>query len=697
MGDQGGTTPPGDPTPLPGESALEAQLRVTARIVADLATALGTVRLPGGQPPPQPTVDSLVRACTETSVVKSLNDDNYTALERGWRGNPIDFPANHSKHHDRGLEALDALPEGNESEIREKSKMIITFHRLRGLKLIDAEKQLPLDAYVPSQARKEHSSPYRLPQPPRKGVSYSEMQRQETSAERALQGRCWDPRWSWSYNTEQLMLILTTSFKHVIQKYRSYGSYIRGTNSHFYLVEHFRIQCWGEAVLQDDSPYVIPYRDVSTHSSATRQSGTTMKHVDRATFEKYYKCADESRHHEFNPSHGLSESIVQLLVERYGEDVATMVENERSDILPQFKDCGYERVEYSSRLVDNEVLDGIEYRKINPAFERSNVLSEIEWNILSNVMGDIALSYTEQRSAHRTELRVYQELHDLERDCSDNYFADILHILKQRLPESHGKKVTVLETLFDDMLGKYDATAHRLSHLIQGLLSVNSRILKYGDSSNQRPESDLHKSLILKLKVWYRSVPKDAETPLSDEWARFVSQLKYLNTKSEHKIDENFKAAMTELHALLQLSVDLEADHQDTVYLPETPPIYFTTDYAGIHDQPTQADSESVMFTSSSMSPDDASESGHQEHKKESPEELFKVVTGASGRTYNVGPKAVLPHRPPPRKEGDEPNEVELSHRKSRGRPPDRRDSRSGRWNQQLPYYSQGDKSRGGG
>ena len=394
MGDQAGAIPAGDPVPLPGETALEAQLRVTARIVADLATALGTVRLPGGQPPqPTPTVESLVRANSEPSVVKSLNDDNYTALESGWRGNPSDFPPAHSQHHDRGLKALDELPESTEAEIREKSNSIITFHRLRGLKLIDSEKQLPFDAYVPSRARKEHSAPYRLPQPPRKGVSYSEMQRRETSAERALQGRCWDPRWSWSYNTEQLMLILTTSFKHVIQKYRSYGSYIRGTNSHFYLVEHFRIQCWRNAVLEEGSQYVIPFRDVTTHSSATRQSGTTMKHVDRATFETYYKCSDESVHHEFNPTHGLSSSIVQLLVDRYGEDVALMVENERSDVLPQFKDCGYERVEYSPRLVANEVLDGIEYRKINPAFERSNVLSEIEWNIISNVMGDIALSY----------------------------------------------------------------------------------------------------------------------------------------------------------------------------------------------------------------------------------------------------------------------------------------------------------------
>ena len=84
MGDQAGDAPAGDPIPLPGETALEAQLRVTARIVADLATALGTGRPSGGQPPPTPTVESLVRASSEPSVVKSLNDDNYTALESGW-------------------------------------------------------------------------------------------------------------------------------------------------------------------------------------------------------------------------------------------------------------------------------------------------------------------------------------------------------------------------------------------------------------------------------------------------------------------------------------------------------------------------------------------------------------------------------------------------------------------------------------
>jgi hypothetical protein len=77
--------------------------------------------------------------------------------------------------------------------------------------------------------------------------------------------------------------------------------------------------------------------------------------------------------------------------------------------------------------------------------------------------------------------------------------------------------------------------------------------MKYGISSHQRPESDLHKALVFRLNVWYRSAPKTDETPLSDEWSRFVMQLKYLDTRNESKIDDMFKAAMKELHALYSL------------------------------------------------------------------------------------------------------------------------------------------------
>ena len=141
-----------------------------------------------------------------------------------------------------------------------------------------------------------------------------------------------------------------------------------------------------------------------------------MKHVDLATYQAYHNCDNEELHHEFDPSAGLPESMVTLLEARYGTEVADMCQTERSSILPHYRDKGHERNEYASFLVMDEVLDGIEYKMINTSFDRSNVLSEVEWNILSNAIGDIALPYTEQRTKHRRELRAYHELHNMERD-----------------------------------------------------------------------------------------------------------------------------------------------------------------------------------------------------------------------------------------------------------------------------------------
>ena len=57
------------------------------------------------------------------------------------------------------------------------------------------------------------------------------------------------------------------------------------------------------------------------------------------------------------------------------------------------------------------------------------------------------------------------------------------------------------------------------------------------------------------------------KTALSDEYTSFVKQLKFMGTRHESKIDDMYKPAMLDLHALLQLSVDLEAEHQGTVML----------------------------------------------------------------------------------------------------------------------------------
>ena len=195
------------------------------------------------------------------------------------------------------------------------------------------------------------------------------------------------------------------------------------------------------------------------------------------------------------------------------------------------------------------------------------------------------------------------------------------------------------------MLSRYDATSHRISHLIQGLIDVNSKILEYGDSSNQRPESDLHKSLLLKLKVWYGSVPKVQEAVLSGEYTAFVKQLKFMGTRHESKIDDMYKPTMLDLHALLQLSVDLEAEHQGTVMLPKGPPIYFTVDYSGINDEPPEQDADVMLVSELHSTQYETTES------LDDTEQLFKG-TGASGRTYDFtkeGSGGRAP-RPPPRR-----------------------------------------------
>ena len=87
--------------------------------------------------------------------------------------------------------------------------------------------------------------------------------------------------------------------------------------------------------------------------------------------------------------------MVALLEARYGTEIADMCQTERSSSLPHYRDEGYKRNEYTSFLVMDEVLDGIEYKRINTFFERSNVLREVEWIILSNVTGDII-----HRTAH---------------------------------------------------------------------------------------------------------------------------------------------------------------------------------------------------------------------------------------------------------------------------------------------------------
>ena len=200
-------------------------------------------------------------------------------------------------------------------------------------------------------------------------------------------------------------------------------------------------------------------------------------------------------------------------------------------------------------------------------------------------------------------------------------------------------------------------------------------------------------------------MPKTDETPLSDEWSRFVMQLKYLDTRNESNIDDTFKALMKELHALLQLSVDLGADHQDTVQLPDKPPIYFNVEFAGIRDQPSQQEYGMMMNLNSENDTSDESLREHlftTGHARSREEELFKT-TGASGRTYRLdedSSRGTRMPRPPPRNDdrGRGVSREPRNENYSQGRPrPDKRDQRSGGWNQQLSYYSNPEQSQGGG
>ena len=76
--------PGSTPTAAVNETPLEAQVRRTAEAIERLAQAVG-LNPPAGRTPPvvHVTVESIVRSCSEPSVIKSLGDDNYTALETG--------------------------------------------------------------------------------------------------------------------------------------------------------------------------------------------------------------------------------------------------------------------------------------------------------------------------------------------------------------------------------------------------------------------------------------------------------------------------------------------------------------------------------------------------------------------------------------------------------------------------------------
>ena len=113
-----------------------------------------------GEGPPRDiqTVVEIVRESKDPIVMKSLNDNNYTALETGWIGDSRHYYHHtDSRHHNRGFIPIDHLPENNEFEIRLKARHLIELHRVRGREITVAETHLPEDGYVPTYEQRSHT------------------------------------------------------------------------------------------------------------------------------------------------------------------------------------------------------------------------------------------------------------------------------------------------------------------------------------------------------------------------------------------------------------------------------------------------------------------------------------------------------------------------------------------------------------
>ena len=77
--------PPPPLPPEPPEIRLETSIRTIAEVIERLATLQEIqMRGGGGLPAREEAVVEVVRASKDPSVIKPLNDNNYTALKTGW-------------------------------------------------------------------------------------------------------------------------------------------------------------------------------------------------------------------------------------------------------------------------------------------------------------------------------------------------------------------------------------------------------------------------------------------------------------------------------------------------------------------------------------------------------------------------------------------------------------------------------------
>ena len=498
--------------------AMLADAQTTQEAIRAMTAAVQTLTgnpVPAAAAPvltPQSALQT-VRKSSEPNVQLSLSDEQYTAAELGESPRPGAAPP------PEGITFIRLMAETDIPETEAKVEALLEFHRRRGLKLRAAQRTLPDGAWVNNNP--ENVDEYRLPAPPLRSLTHSELNKREQSAVSALAQRQWDKRWSFTYNLDEFESIVSSTFKKEILTYPSYDCYVRMSNAFHYLVLHYRVACWNaitDADMDDTSGLFIPYRP----RGVTRQSETVQLQVTPAVYRRYYNAGDSLVHPELdNSTHGLGNienvaTVLGSIRKVHGQATAEMVRDKRCPVQAIYRDRGFIR--------SDDQGDGQIYHPVNVAFKRHQVMSRVEWDVYCEVIGELLLAFSHQHA--NTQLTCWKELRDLSKTRCDNYAWELLQIIRRSLPESDTTKILILQALFDDMLNKFDAARHRLSHLIQGMLDVNARILQYGSVSDTEPEDQLLKRVWLKLKIWYRSVPLTDSNPLVVAWCSFVAQYK---------------------------------------------------------------------------------------------------------------------------------------------------------------------------
>ena len=110
MSDDDENQPP--PPPLPPElpeTRMEAPIRNAMEAIERLAAIQASQMVAGGSPSRDiQSVVEIVRDSKDPSVIKSLNDNNYTALETGWIGDSRHYHHTKSKTAEKKIKRASA-------------------------------------------------------------------------------------------------------------------------------------------------------------------------------------------------------------------------------------------------------------------------------------------------------------------------------------------------------------------------------------------------------------------------------------------------------------------------------------------------------------------------------------------------------------------------------------------------------------